>query len=657
MPTVAPYGTWRSPLTAEAAAAAGTRLRDVAIDGPDVYWLEGRPHEGGRSAIVRHDASGRTADVTPADTNVRTRVHEYGGGFYLVSRLGVLYTEFSDQRLYRLAPARPGDRHDHRPVPVTPAGSWRYADGVVHPSRPSLVCVREAHLVDGAEPVNTIVSIPLDRDDSPGDVLVGGDDFYAYPRFSPDGARLLWISWRHPRMPWDGTELWVADVSPAGEVANRRLVAGGPREAIFQPGWAPDGTLYFVSDRTGWWNLYRERGSGVEAVCPMDAEFGRPLWQLGMSTWACADPARLVVSYRRQGRWRAATIDTASGRLTDLPTSIEPEYGIVANTTHAFLVGSSPTAPDAIVRIDLGDGRVEVLRRAAPAVLDDRYVSPPVPIEFPTDDGQVAHALFHAPRNADFVAPPGERPPLIVVSHGGPTAAASTALSLSRQYWTSRGFAVVDVDYRGSTGYGRAYREALNGRWGLVDVSDCIQAARHLIATGEADPDRLIIRGGSAGGYTALAALTFHPGLFKAGASYYGVSDLEVLVRDTHKFESRYEHSLIGPYPERRDVYVARSPIHAVERLTSALILLQGLEDRIVPPNQAQMMADAVRANGLPVALLEFEGEQHGFRRTDTIRRSLEAELFFYGVVFGFTPVDDLPPIPIDNAPGRGAHT
>ena len=655
MPIIAPYGTWRSPLSAQAAAAAGTRLSSVAIDGPDVYWLEGRPHEGGRHAIVRCDRSGRVADITKPGTNVRTRVHEYGGGSYQVTRLGVLYTEFSDQRLYRLPPSDDdASLGHHAPVPVTPPGTWRYADGVVHPSQPMLVCVRETHPSPGAEPANAIVGIALDGSESPGEVLVDGHDFYAYPRFSPDGTRLLWISWSHPRMPWDGTELWVADVSPGGALANRRHLAGGPQEAIFQPGWGPDGTIYFVSDRTGWWNLYRQGDGIVEAVCPQEAEFGFPLWQFGMSTWACAGPRRMVVSYGRAGRWRAATLDTASGRLTDLPTPVEPGSTIVANGTHAFFVGSSPTAPDAVVRVNLADGRTDLIRSAAPPVLEDRYLSRPVPMEFPTGDGQVAHATFYPPCNADYIAPAGEQPPLIVVSHGGPTAAASRALSLVRQYWTSRGFAVVEVDYRGSTGYGRAYRQALNGQWGVADVSDCVDAAGHLTAAGEADPNRLIVRGHSAGGYTTLAALTFYPGLFRAGASYYGVSDLEVLARDTHKFESRYGDSLIGPYPARRDLYVVRSPIHAVDRLASALILLQGLEDRIVPPNQARMMADAAREKGLTVALLEFEGEQHGFRKTESICRSLEAELFFYGVVLGFTPADDLPPIPIANSPGCG---
>jgi dipeptidyl aminopeptidase/acylaminoacyl peptidase len=648
MPILAPYGTWRSPISADAVARAGIRLSSVTIDSGDVYWLEGRPHEAGRYVLVRRDAVGRVVDVTPPGTNVRTRVHEYGGGFYLVSRDFVLYTEFTDQRMYRL-PRNPTRGAKAMPTPITPPGPWRYADGVMHPHRPLLVCVREDHVSRDAEPVNSIVAVPLDGGESPGEVVVGGHDFYAYPRFSPDGSRLLWIAWRHPRMPWEGTELWVADVLPAGGVANARHVAGGATESIFQPGWSPDGTVYFVSDQSGWWNLYRERGGSIEAVCPANAEFGHPLWQFGMSTWACADPSRMVVTYGRRGRWRLATIDTGTGCLVDVPAAVESGTALVADATHAVFVGHRPLAPDAVVRVELETGAVEVLRLAADATIDTRYLCEPRSIEFPTEDGQVAYGLFYAPRNADYGATARERPPLIVVSHGGPTAAASSALSLGRQYWTSRGFAVVEVDYRGSTGYGRAYREYLNGRWGVVDVTDCLDAARYLVAAGEADSDRLIIRGHSAGGYTTLAALAFHPGVFKAGASYYGVSDLEVLVRDTHKFESRYGDSLIGSYPARRDLYIARSPIHAVNGLDSALILFQGVEDRIVPPSQAQIMADAARANGLPVSLLLFEGEQHGFRRTETIRRSLEAELYFYGVVFGFTPADDLPPIPIDN--------
>lgn len=641
-PVSRPYGAWKSPISAQTVAAGALRLGSVALDGDDIYWLEGRPDEGGRNVIVKRSPDGRLVDVTPAQTNVRTRVHEYGGGAYIVSHRIVYYSEFADQRVYRLEPG-------HIPEPLTPPGDWFYADGCINPSRTRLVCVREDHTAKGREPITTLVSLALDGPPSAGQVIVSGHDFYSTPRFSPDGSRLSWLAWRHPNMPWDGTELWVANVADDGLPEQAHHVAGGDTDAIFQPGWSPDGTLYFVSDRTGWWNLYRVRKDQAERVQPMAADIGRPQWQLGMSTWAFVDASRLVVAYQQLGRWRLAMIDVQTGTFTPARTDLEPGENIAATPTHAVLVGGSAAVPDAVVRVDLTTGIGETIRTASDVVIDKGYFSTPEPIEFPTDAGLAAHAFYYAPRNRDFVAPVGERPPLLVISHGGPTASTSARLNLEVQYWTSRGFAVVDVNYGGSSGYGRAYRRRLNGQWGVVDVADCVNAAKCLAAQGQADPDRLIIRGRSAGGYTTLAALTFHPAAFKAGASYYGISDIEAMVRDTHKFESRYLDSLIGPYPAQRDVYRARSPIHFVDRLACPIIFFQGLEDRVVPPNQSQMMADTVRRKGLPVAFLAFEGEQHGFRKRDTIVQCLEAELCFYGAVFGFAPADRLPPLTIHN--------
>ncbi len=638
----APYGTWRSPIAARTVSAGALRLGGVALEGDDIYWIEGRPEEGGRNVLVKRSAEGRIVDVTPAATNVRTRVHEYGGSGYAVSRGIVYYSEFADQRLYRLEPGG-------TPEPLTPPGDWFYADCSIDLSRRRLVCVREDHTAPEREAVTTLVSLPIAGPPTAGEVIVSGHDFYSTPRFSPDGSRLSWLAWRHPNMPWDGTELWVADVEREGALDRPTRVTGGDTDAIFQPGWSPDGVLYFVSDRTGWWNLYRVRNDEPEPVCAMRADFGRPQWQLGMSTWAFADRSRLVVAYQQLGRWHLATIDSQTGAFTPMAIDLEPGENVAATRTHAVFVGGSAAAPDAVVRVDLATGTAESIRAASDVALDEDYLSAPEPIEFPTEGSLTAHAFYYAPHNRDFTAPPRERPPLIVISHGGPTASTSTRLNLEVQYWTSRGFAVVDVNYGGSSGYGRAYRRRLNGQWGVVDVADCVNAAKHLAAQGKADPDRLVIRGRSAGGYTTLAALTFYPDVFKAGASYYGISDIEAMARETHKFESRYLDSLIGPYPAERDIYRARSPIHFVDRLACPLIFFQGLEDRVVPPNQSQMMADAMRAKGVPVALLTFEGEQHGFRKGDTIVRCLEAELYFYGAVFGFIPADPLPPVAIDN--------
>jgi len=660
----APYGTWTSRISATTVAEQGLRLGFVAFDGDDIYWLEGRPQEGGRNVLVRRAADGTVADLTLPEHNVRSRVHEYGGGAYVVSNGVAYYSNFTDQRIYRTGGSRTsgGSRGASTsgdagpPEPVTPEGKWFYADATVDERRRRLICVREDHTHEGREPVNTLVSIPLDGDPTAGHVIASGYDFYSTPRLSSDGSRLCWLSWRHPQMPWDGTELWVATVTNSGTLENLELVAGGPHESIFQPGWSPDGTLYFVSDRTGWWSLYRcdvrREPFDIRPVLwqPTDeAEFGRPQWLFGWTTWACVDERRMVAAYARRARWSLALIDTVTGTLTNVATDLEPLEWVTANATHALYVGASPSHAPAVARSDLVTGATEIVRSSSSLKLDGRDISIPEAIEFPTEGGVTAHAFYYPPRNAEYHALPSERPPLIVISHGGPTTQTKAVLDLQVQFWTSRGFAVVDVNYGGSTGYGREYRQRLNWHWGIVDVDDNINAARYLVEQGTADPDRLIIRGGSAGGYTTLAALTFHPEVFRAGASYYGVSDVEALAKDTHKFESRYLDTLIGAYPEAKEVYRERSPIHFIDRLSCALIVFQGLEDKVVPPDQSQRMADAVQEKGLPVAYLAFQGEQHGFRRAETIIRCLEAELYFYGAVFTFTPAGPLTPIQIDN--------
>jgi len=653
---VAPYGTWTSRISATTVAEQGLRLGFVAFDGDDIYWLEGRPQEGGRNVLVRRRADGTVVDVTPPGHNVRSRVHEYGGGAYVVSNRVVYYSNFADQRIYRTSiseTSREGLSHSD---PVTPEGKWFYADATVDERRRRLICVREDHTYEGHEPVNTLVSIPLDGDPNAGHVIASGYDFYSTPRLNHDGSRLCWLSWRHPQMPWDGTELWAATFNDGGLLENLELVAGGPHESVFQPGWSPGGTLYFVSDRTGWWSLYRcdvgREPFDVQPVLwqqPDEAEFGRPQWMFGWTTWACMDERRMVTAYARRARWSLALVDTATGTLTNIATDLEPLEWVTANATHALYVGASPSHAPAVARSDVVTGATEILRSSSSLTLDRRDISIPDAIEFPTEGGVSAHAFYYPPGNAGHHALPSERSPLIVISHGGPTMQTKAVLDLQVQFWTSRGFAVVDVNYGGSTGYGREYRQRLNYHWGIVDVDDNINAARYLVEQGVADPDRLIIRGGSAGGYTTLAALTFHPEVFRAGASYYGVSDVEALAKDTHKFESRYLDTLIGPYPEEKEVYRERSPIHFTDRLSCALIVFQGLEDKVVPPDQSERMAHAVDAKGLPVAYLAFEGEQHGFRRAETIIRCLEAELYFYGAVCTFTPAGPLTPIQIDN--------
>lgn len=635
---VAPYGSWKSPITTDLVLMDVVRLGQIRPDGDDVYWTEGRPKEGGRNALVRWTPEGGREDVTPEEFSVRSRVHEYGGGSYIVHENEIIFANFGDQRLYR---HKPGEM----PEPVTPKLPVRFADMVSSPHG-HIVCVREDHRPPG-EPENTLVRLRLNGEHV-GDVLAGGNDFYAAPRFSPDGRYLAWLTWNHPHMPWDGSELWVAEYTVQGELLNAQQVAGGPDESIFQPEWSAHGVLHFVSDRTGWWNLYRWRDGEVEALYPLEAEFGRPQWALGMRTYDFLTPTSILCTVTEQGTMTLARLDTESGRLVriDLPFTYITDVNVALEG--AFFIAGSPTQPLSIVRLHASTSDYEIIRQSSPMPVETGYISIPKTVSFPTDNEQTAYAFFYPPQNQDFRGPEGERPPLIVISHGGPTSMTTATFDLQKQYWTSRGFALLDVNYGGSSGYGRAYRERLYGKWGIVDVKDCINGARYLAQQGLVDEARMAIRGGSAGGYTTLSALTFHD-LFSAGASYYGVSDLERLAKETHKFESRYLDKLVGPYPERQDLYIARSPIHFIGSLNCPLIIFQGLEDEVVPPSQAQLMYDAVKVKGLPVAYLTFAGEQHGFRRAENIRRTLEAELYFYSKMFHFALADEIEPVPIEN--------
>ena len=638
--TLAPYGSWKSPITSDLVASAAVGLGQFQLDGQDVYWLESRPREGGRNVLMRRAADGSISELTPPGFNVRTRVHEYGGGAFIVTGGAIYFSNFADQRLWRQRP-------EEEPQPLTPEAPMRYADAEVDIQRNRLLCVREDHSRSDREAVNTIVTLPLDGGDV-GQVLVSGHDFYAYPRLSPDGRRLAWIAWNHPQMPWDGTELWVADFAANGSLEQPKRAAGGPHESIFQPSWSPDGTLYFVSDRSGWWNLYRLAGEGVESLSPMEAEFGRPLWNLGIRTYAFLAGGSIACTYCVRGTWHLGVLDPDTGNLEPIQTPYSELRDPAADANAIYFIGGSHALPTRLVRLDLNSRREETLRCPHEVSVDPAYLSQPQPIQFPTTGGQVAYGFYYPPTNRDFEGPPDERPPLLVKSHGGPTGATSTTLRLETQFWTSRGIAVLDVNYRGSTGYGTAYRRQLNGLWGVADVDDCLSGALYLSRQGLVDARRLAISGGSAGGYTTLCALAFR-NVFAVGASYYGVSDPEMLARDTHKFESRYLDSLIGPYPARRDLYLERSPLHHADRLNCPVIFFQGLEDKIVPPNETQAIAEAVKRKRLPVAALYFEGEQHGFRRAENIKRALEAELYFYSRILGFPLAAAVEPVAIEN--------
>jgi len=639
-PKVAPYGSWKSPITSDLIVSETIGLGQIVIDGEDTYWIETRPAEGGRYVVMRRAPDRQTTEVTPPPFNVRTLVHEYGGGSFVVADGTIYFSNFTDQRLYRQDPGA-------EPQPITPERNLRYADGVIDHKRRRIICVREDHTEPGHEAINTLVSLAIDGGDG-GQVLVSGNDFYASPRLSPDGSSLAWLTWNHPNMPWDQNELWVGEIREDGSLGHTERVAGGTDESIFQPEYSPDGTLYFVSDRTGWWNLYRWRDGRIEPLCEMEAEFGVPYWLFGRSTYAFESVNRIICTYTQQGTWYLASLNVSTGKLGVIETPYTSIDFLRAAPGQAVFVAGSPTEAKSVIQLDLATREFKVLRRSSKAAVDPGYLSMPQAIEFPTERGLTAHAFFYAPKNRDYVAPLGERPPLLILSHGGPTGATSSTLNLMIQYWTSRGIAVVDVNYGGSTGYGRVYRQRLEGRWGIVDVDDCVNSALYLVERGEVDADRLIIRGGSAGGYTTLCALTFRD-IFKAGASYYGLSELEVFVRDTHKFESHYLDWLIGSYDEHRDRYRERSPINFIDRLSCPVIFFQGLEDKIVPPNQAEIMVNALRAKGLPVAYVPFEGEQHGFRRADSIKRALDAELYFYSKIFGFKLAEPVEPVTIEN--------
>ncbi|NLE44801.1 MAG: S9 family peptidase [Chloroflexi bacterium] len=640
---IAPYGSWASPINAAMLADAGISLQSLRCSESYVYWIEGRPREGGRYVVVKRSLDGQTKDVTPEGFNARTLVHEYGGGAAIFDGETVIFSNLSDQRLYR---------YDGQatPQPITPEPSLargvRYADGCLTPDGRFIVSVRETHHGDDRV-INDLVAISLDGSEAPR-VITSGYDFYSNPRISPDGRKLAWLCWNDPLMPWDGTELWVATLNTDASIDAARRVAGGSAESIFQPEWSPSGVLHFVSDRTNWWNLYREVDGRIEALAPMDAEFGQAQWSFGYSRYTFLSDGRIACIYSENGIDHLGTIAVEGGEVTPIPCEFTSLLWLSTDGQLLWLIGASPTCSAAVFSLDPVSGAVEIVRSAYAVEIDPESISVPRAIEFPTEHGLSAHAFFYPPRNADYYGPDDELPPLLVISHGGPTGSTASRLSMGVQFWTSRGFAVVDVNYGGSTGYGRAYRERLRGQWGIVDVMDCINAAQYLVDQNEVDGNRIGIRGGSAGGYTTLRALTWQ-NFFNAGASFFGLAELETFVHDTHKFEARYLDSLIGPYPEAQHVYRERSPVNFADHINCPVILLQGLEDKIVPPSQAETMVRALQAQRLPHAYVAFEGEQHGFREARNIIRAAEAELYFYSRVFGFDLADDIEPVDIAN--------
>ena len=614
-------------------------------DGEDLYWSELRPFEAGRIVVCKRSADGTTSDVTPQGFNARSRVHEYGGGHFAVNDGTVFFTNYADQRLYR-------QDGGAAPRAIMPDADIRHADMLIDTPRGRVVAVREDHTTGAREPVNTIVAVDADGRREPI-TIASGNDFYSSPKLSPDGSRIAWQTWNHPNMPWDGSELWIGELDRDGNLTSSRKVAGGPNESVLEPEWSPSGELYFISDRSDWWNIYRARGEGDEPVCHRAAEFGAPQWQFGQRWYDFKGPDEIVCLYSEPGGSRLGRIDLDTGRLQRVELFYTTLFNLQLSGHKAAMYATSPTLAERVLVLDLDTLAEQVVRVANPAHIESGYFSIPKPIEFPTEKGLTAHAFYYPPRNQDYEAPQGEKPPLVVHCHGGPTGSAGPTYPFEYQYWTSRGFALVDVNYGGSAGYGRAYRMRLNGQWGVVDVDDCINATRHLVKQGVVDPDRVSITGGSAGGYTVLLSLTRRD-FYDAGASHYGIGDLELFIKETHKFEAHYCDRLIGPYPERADLYRDRSAIYFADNLKCPVILFQGLEDKIVPPSQAETFVEVCKKKRLPYAYVAFEGEQHGFRQARNIRRAFEGELYFLSRIFGFEVADGIEPVAIENFPRPG---
>jgi dipeptidyl aminopeptidase/acylaminoacyl peptidase len=609
-------------------------LSEVFVEQDMIYWMETRPEHYGRRTVVAHrNRTNIKHDVTSGDFDVGTRVYEYGGGSYTVVDGELFFSNFDDMKVYR-------QRRNSKPSSVTSNNSrFRYADFIVDKTRNCIFCVREEHGLRHRDVINTLVTIPLDRPGK-GTVISTGNDFYLSPKLSPDRSTLAWVAWDFPNMPWDETELWTAKVGRHGALGRRVRIAGGSGESVLQPEWAPDGTLYFVSDRSGWWNIFRFRRGRVENMHKVNAEFGEPQWQLGLSSYAVG-LHHLVCSYIRGGRYRLAIINLENKRfdsLEELPFT-KISYVRADGETVAFLASNS-SSPSAIVRLDLSSRDWSVLRRSSETPIQPHYLSVPKTITFPTARSLTAYAFYYPPKNKDYRPRKGEKPPLIVKVHGGPTSATSVSFDLQIHFFTSRGFAVLDINYGGSTGYGRKYRERLNGMWGVIDVEDCANGAKFICDQGRADRRRLLIRGGSAGGFTTLASLAFKK-LYRAGACYYGISDLETWARDTHKFESRYLDRMIGPHPSKRGLYLKRSPARFAERISSPLLIFQGLDDKVVPPTQSRVVVDRMRRRRLPVRYLEFEGEGHGFHAAEHIAEALQSELCLYTETLGLRLADD----------------
>lgn len=638
--TDAAYGSWKSPVTSERIAGQAVGFQEICADGKDLYWLENRPKEQGRTALVFQKSGHPPLDLI-TDANIRTRVHEYGGGAFTVFNGTVYYIDDKDRSLYML-----GNPH-RKPVRIVDAGNRRFADFAVSPDEKFLICVCEEHRDDG-HVANFLIHISLEKGHTV-QTISEGHDFYSSPRISPKGKQLAWVTWDHPNMPWDDSQLWIAEIQESGRLKDVTPITSQSNESVTEPSWSPQGILHFISDRTGWWNLYRCTGNRIEPLCPMEAEFSLPPWIFGRHSYAFFPHSEnILCTYSLRGMDHLGVLIPDEKRLDRLDFPYTVIRNVCIGEEHCFFFGASPKLPLSLVQWDMSSKEPKILRQSFNSDLDESMISIPEEIIYPSTSGRQSYAFYYPPRNGQFVPPSTQLPPLLVKCHGGPTAHVQTALNLETQYWTSRGFAVLEVNYGGSSGYGRTYRKVLEGNWGIIDVEDCIQGALHLANSGKVDRNRLLIKGGSAGGYTVLCALAFHD-VFAAATSLYGVSDLELLAKDTHKFESHYLDRLIGPYPKDKKTYVERSPIHHIQNLHRPVLLLQGREDPVVPLGQAESIFQALKQKGTPVALIVFEKEQHGFRRAETIKRALDAELDFYSQILKFPLPQATEPLIIEN--------
>lgn len=637
------YGCWLSPISTSLITKDSVSIDEIQLCNNTTYWIEKRPLEQGRCVIVQYD-SGAVTDCLPDGFSSRSRVHEYGGASYIVTIDGIYFINDADQQIYHIQKTDIGK--GIKPQKITRHKHCRFSDMVNAEQNKQLICICEDHTDSGNEPVNTIVAI--NTHDGDKTVLTSGYSFYSNPIICEKKQQLAWICWNHPNMPWDGTELWVAGLS-VNKIDHSQKIAGGDNVSICQPRWSPSGILTFVSDESGWWNIYQHRDEKSHCLYPMQAEFGTPQWVFGQSSYQFASEHIIHCIVTENSIDFLGILNLSDKTLSRIDTPLTTLSSLQTSGTSTWLIGSSSTCPPQVTRLANIKGKnqtVKSIKSSYTVDVDSGYLSTGENIQFTTRHDDVAFAIYYAPRNQDFTS--SGLPPLIVLSHGGPTACTSNAFDIRKQYWTSRGFAIIDVNYSGSTGFGRDYRERLTNNWGIRDAEDCCDAALYAVQNNLADPEQLIIKGGSAGGYTVLCALTFH-NVFSAGASYYGIGELASLARDTHKFESRYLDKLVGTYPENKQTYLDRSPIHHVDQLNCPVIFFQGEDDHVVPKQQAEKMVAAIESKGIPVAYLLFKGESHGFRKSKTIEDTLNAEYLFYSKIFNFDITEPLRPITIKN--------